>query len=248
VAGTLQRYNGTTWEDILRLALGGQVNVGASPSSAALAVLLAGATSGVLTGRTAADTSNRFFLDGNGLQQWGPGNTAADTSMSRTAPGILTMSGLAVTGVGGITTAVKPSDTPRISTTTLAADPHLTMTLQPGTYDLDAKLFYEADTAADLKLNWLVPAGTTGAWWPGGADNSMSTIAFAARWGAPADLGSTSLPVGGIGAGTVLACRPMGTVTITTAGTFALMWAQQASTAVNTILHALSSLSMRRIS
>jgi hypothetical protein len=248
-AGTLQRYNGTAWQDLLALAIGGQVNVGASPSSAALAVLMAAGNTPILTGRVTGDTANRIYLDANGQLQLGPGNAVADWSMARSAAGIVTVTGgLAVTGVGGTTTAVKSADTSRISTTTLAADPHLTMTLQPGTYDLDAKLFYEADTAADLKLNWLVPAGTTGSWWPGGADNSMSTIAAVARWGAPIDLGTTSLPVGGIGAGSVLACRPMGTVTITTAGTFALMWAQQASTAVNTILHAPSSLSMRRIS
>jgi hypothetical protein len=50
-----------------------------------------------------------------------------------------------------------------------------------------------------------------------------------------------------LGAGTIMACRPVGTVIIATPGTFALAWAQQASSATPTVLRGQSTLQMRRI-
>lgn len=149
--------------------------------------------------------------------------------------------------IGETVNARKTASTSRASTTTLAADPHLSVTLTPGTYRLDAFLMYDGDAAADLKLSWSAPAGTTGAWWPGGADSSAAAQASSPRWGALSDIGASSLPVGAIGAGTILACRPVGTVIITTAGVFALTWAQQAISATATILRGQSTLELRRI-
>ncbi|MFF8829339.1 hypothetical protein [Streptomyces sp. NPDC015131] len=149
--------------------------------------------------------------------------------------------------IGETVPARKPISTSRASTTTLAADPHLTVTASPGTYKLDAFLMYDADAAADLKLGWIAPAGTTGAWWPGAADSGMAGLAASPRWGAVTDVGTTTLPLGAIGAGTIVAARPVGTVVITTAGTFALAWAQQASSATPTVLRGQSTLEMRRI-
>jgi hypothetical protein len=148
----------------------------------------------------------------------------------------------------GETVAVRKSaSTSRASTTTVAADPHLTMTLSVGTYLLDSLLMYDGDAAADLKLGWIAPAGTTGAWWPGGADSSVAALASTPRWGALSDITTSTIPVGAVGAGTIMACRPVGTVVITTAGTFALAWAQNASSATPTVLRGQSTLQMRRI-
>jgi hypothetical protein len=149
--------------------------------------------------------------------------------------------------IGETVPARKSVSTPRASTTTLEADPHLTLTVSPGTYKLDAFLMYDADAAADLKLGWSAPAGTTGAWWPGAADSGMAGLAASPRWGAVTDVGTTTLPLGAIGAGTIVAARPVGTVVITTAGIFALMWAQQASSATPTVLRGQSTLELRRI-
>lgn len=149
--------------------------------------------------------------------------------------------------IGETVAARKSASTSRASTTTMAADPHLTMTLSVGTYCLDAFLMYDADAAADLKLGWTGPSGTVGAWWPGGADSSAAALASSPRWGALSDITTSTLPVGALGAGTILACRPVGTVIITTAGTFALAWAQSASSATPTILRGQSTLQMRRI-
>lgn len=141
----------------------------------------------------------------------------------------------------------KPSSTSRASTTTLAADPHLSVNVVPGTYTVDCFLTYDADTAADLKLGWFAPASTTGAWWPGGSDSGNTTLAATARWGAPADFTTTSLPVAGVGAGTIVACRPVGTAVVTGTGQISLAWAQNASSVTPTIVRGQSWLQVRRI-
>ena len=142
---------------------------------------------------------------------------------------------------------VKPGNTSRASTTTIAADPHLTVAVVAGTYRIDALLFYDADSAADLKLGWTAPASTTGCWWPGGSDSSNTTQAATTRWGALADIGTNTLPVAGIGSGTIVTCRPTGTAVVTTAGTLALAWAQNASSATATVVRQYSWLQLRRI-
>ena len=149
--------------------------------------------------------------------------------------------------IGETVAARKAASTSRASTTTLAADPHLSVTVSPGTYKLDAFLMYDGDAAADLKLSWAPPAGTTGAWWPGGADSSVAAQASLPRWGALSDIGASSLPVGAIGAGTIVACRPVGTVVVTTAGTLALTWAQNTASTTPTVLRGQSTLEMLRI-
>lgn len=39
------------------------------------------------------DTNNRFQIDAAGVHSWGPGNGATDTTLARTAVGVLTASG-----------------------------------------------------------------------------------------------------------------------------------------------------------
>lgn len=149
--------------------------------------------------------------------------------------------------IGEVVAARKSASTSRASTATVTADPHLTMTLSVGTYLLDALLMYDADAAADLKLGWIGPASTTGAWWPGGADSSAAALASSPRWGALSDITTSTIPVGALGAGTIMACRPVGTVIIATAGTFALAWAQNSGSATPTVLRGQSWLQLRRI-
>jgi hypothetical protein len=148
--------------------------------------------------------------------------------------------------VGSFADRIKTGNTSRFSTTTITADPHLAIPVVPGTYRIDAVLFFDADSAADLKIGWTAPASTTGAWWPDGSDSSNTTQAATARWGALTDIGTSTLPVAGIGSGTIQACRPVGTAVVTTAGTLALAWAQNASSATATVVRANSWLSLRR--
>ncbi|MEU9310855.1 hypothetical protein [Streptomyces sp. NPDC048256] len=147
--------------------------------------------------------------------------------------------------LGSTVDKTKTGNTARTNAT-LTADPHLSVAAIPGTYRIDALLFYDADAAVDLKLGWTAPAGTTGSWWPGGSDSSNTTQAATARWGAVTDIGTGTLPVAGIGAGTIVTCRPTGTAVVTTAGTLALAWAQQSGSATATTVRQFSWLSLRR--
>lgn len=140
----------------------------------------------------------------------------------------------------------KPSLTGRTNNT-LLADPHLTVDVVPGEYRVDATIFYDADNAADLKLGWISPASTTGAWWPCGSEVSNTTQAATARWGAVTDFGTGTLPVAGIGSGTVVTCRPVGTAVVTGTGQIALAWAQQVNNATATQVRGNSTLSVKRI-
>jgi hypothetical protein len=148
--------------------------------------------------------------------------------------------------LGSIVDKIKPSSTSRASTTTIAADPHLSINVVPGTYKVDALIIYDADTAADLKLGWFAPASTTGAWWPGGSDSGNTTFAATTRWGALTDFSVSTLPVAGVGSGSVVACRPTGTAIVTGTGQISLAWAQQATSATATVVRANSWLSLRR--
>ncbi|MEU9405629.1 glycosyl hydrolase family 28-related protein [Streptomyces sp. NPDC048281] len=66
-----------------------QVNSGSSGSSAAFAALRTNATDGILSGRIAADTVNRYGVTAAGVESWGPGGSAAaDTTAGRAAAGV----------------------------------------------------------------------------------------------------------------------------------------------------------------
>lgn len=54
--------------------------------------------------------------------------------------------GLPLSGLAGFTTTIKPSDTTRSSTTTVADDPHLTAALTAGTYRFEVVLIFSNDT------------------------------------------------------------------------------------------------------
>ncbi|MFH8804044.1 hypothetical protein ACH4F6_31400 [Streptomyces sp. NPDC017936] len=146
--------------------------------------------------------------------------------------------------------AYKPSNTSRASTTSATADPHLTFTVEANTvYTLSGLLIFDGHDSGDLKIGFTAPAGTTGSWWPGGPDSS-SAAAFAAypRWGALTDVTSSTMAIGTIGAGTILAAEPKGlVVTSGTPGTFSLVWAQNTSNATATVLRTHSWLRLDRM-
>jgi hypothetical protein len=149
--------------------------------------------------------------------------------------------------LGSTVVARKTANTSRASTTSIAADPHLSINVVAGTYQVDAFLLYDGDNAADLKLGWFAPASTTGGWWPGGSDSSNTTQAATTRWGGLTDFSVSTLPVACIGSGTVVTCRPVGTAVVTGTGQISLAWAQQASSATATVVRTNSWLQLRRI-
>lgn len=133
----------------------------------------------------------------------------------------------------------KPGDTSRASTTTIAADPDLLLSLEAGhRYRLGGLLFIEADPAGDFKMDFSVPSGTVMKWRMLGPNATG-----VADWTV---YGETSSAVaGGIAQGTIFAVRLEGIVdTGTTDGTLKFRWAQGTSNVFATKLLAGSSIAL----
>ncbi|MET8658145.1 hypothetical protein [Streptomyces griseus] len=151
-------------------------------------------------------------------------------------------------GIGRVLWGRKTANTSRANTATVTADPHMALSVVPGTYAVDAFVIYSGDDAMELRLGWTAPAGTTGSWWPDAASNAANSLTYAPRWGAVTDFGPTTQPVGAVGTSNTLGCRIVGTATVTTAGTLALAWAQSVSGATATVVYAHSHLRLHRVS
>lgn len=78
----------------LSLGLGKQLNIGASGSTAAYAILLSDPVNDyVISGRVTADSASRYTVRADGQLGWGPGTAATDTFLARTATGRLALTG-----------------------------------------------------------------------------------------------------------------------------------------------------------
>lgn len=97
-----------TFNNSLNLAATKQLNIGASGSSASVAVVNSTAGADFLSGRVTGDTQSRYILDTDGTQNWGPGgSTAVDTNLARTGVGRLALTGTNAAFLIG-TAAVRP--------------------------------------------------------------------------------------------------------------------------------------------
>lgn len=252
-AGTLQRFNGTSWQDLVALAQGGQFNVGGSGSNAAFTSLMALITTAFLSSRVAGDTFNRLLVTADGTQSYGPGNAAPDVVLARTGVGqygitgaVAISNGLNVAaGVGSYRSFAKAADTSRTSTTTLADDLHLAgMALEANaTYSLQGWIEYvgAAIGTGDLKMGFTTPAGCTMNWNSGGVVTTGAN-----SYDATAPAAATSRTVGSGGAVEMVA-RLGGRIITTTAGILTLQWAQGTSSATATTIRAGSWLRLERI-
>ncbi|MFD4740967.1 hypothetical protein ACFWNQ_26895 [Streptomyces virginiae] len=142
---------------------------------------------------------------------------------------------------------VKSADTGRSSTTTLAADPHLALTVAANaTYTIDGFIDYDGIFGAGgLKADFTLPAGSSLRWTMLGSVAADTTQKASTT---TTDLaGSLSLGTYGTG-GNRTHGRLCGHVTIAgTAGVMALRWAQNASNATATTVYAKSWLRLRRV-
>lgn len=76
----------STFNADLDLTSGKQLNIGASSSTASLAVLTSAAGDDILSTRVTGDTQNRYLVEADGATYWGPGgSTAPDTKLYRSA-------------------------------------------------------------------------------------------------------------------------------------------------------------------
>ena len=142
-------------------------------------------------------------------------------------------------------TAVKSADTARSLTTTLTADPALTVTVVPNaTYQMYVSLLYKGNTtnAGDLKFGFTQLTGASLAGGFLGITNPLGLYIV------PVTATSTLVSYSN-GTSNPLWCQVSATlVTTSGGGTFALLWAQNTSNATATTLMAGSSMSLRRTS
>jgi hypothetical protein len=149
--------------------------------------------------------------------------------------------------------AEKPGTTSRASTTTLTADPDLTLPiLDHAKYEFELLLRYECDTAGKLNLRVTGPSSAllfgVGQGIAGG--NVATTVATATQAALMYEnINSSPGQVGGCGAGIHVGYRIAGTLTtIADAGSIGIEWAQGASSATATQLFTRSSLSIVKVS
>jgi hypothetical protein len=248
-AGVIQRFNGTAWEDALRLNVGGKVDVGASGIGGAFVAQTTNATDPFITSQKVGDAVAEFSATSAGTFTWGSGAATRDTNLYRSGVGTLTTDGnLTVGGIGQMRFAQKSADTTRASNTTIAADPDLVFaTVGPGTYVFDGMIWYSGQTTAsgpgDLKCDFFHTGTTSATIWSGsGAPNNTQAglDTFARAFGT-----ATSFGTFGTGLANVLPVR--GAFTVSVSGTFQFRWAENTSAAVGTLVRASSWLRLHRI-
>lgn len=144
--------------------------------------------------------------------------------------------------------AIKGSDQSVTSSTTLANDNDLTLSVVANAiYEVWSHIIYDAATAADLKFAWTAPAGATFDWVQGGLISSADAVSGSMFVGA-CTLATVNTTVTGAGSGTNMVCRPSGLLQISsTAGSFTLQWAQQTSSATATRVRQNSYLRLMRV-
>lgn len=83
-----------TYNSTLTFGATKQIRFGASGSVANIATLTSATTDDILSTRITGDTASRYLLEADGAQWWGPGGaTTADTTLTRTGVGRLTLGG-----------------------------------------------------------------------------------------------------------------------------------------------------------
>ncbi len=144
----------------------------------------------------------------------------------------------------------KTADESVTSSTTIQDDDHLFFTPILNTnYWITMFVIYEADAAYDLKISWSVPTGSTFDYVSDaiGSGATTSAVFDVSRSAQIAPAGGTPSP-GGIGAGKWATFLVRGVFKMgPNAGLFRFRWAQLASGAVPTIVHANSCLIARRL-
>jgi len=136
----------------------------------------------------------------------------------------------------------KASDTSRSSTTSLTADPHLTLAVAASAvYLVTLALTVAGDAAGDFKFDFTVPTGAT-----------MSKYRYLANaTGTTSEFGTLALASTAGSISCDGADRPLmiwGTlITTTNTGNITLRWAQNTSNAIGTVIRTASSMLLVRI-
>lgn len=101
-----------------------------------------------------------------------------------------------------------------------------------GVYRLELHLIYDTGTTPDLKIGWTFPAGLTMVWGGIYADTAGAVALVSGN------IQTTAQSIGGAGAAAIRGAHFWGIVTVSTAGTLQLQWAQDTANATDTIVRA----------
>lgn len=184
----------------------------------------------------------------------GPGQVFydADTDTFRyfkadgvTKAAVLDSSGASVAGKF-LPPVYKTFDTARASNTTLTADPDLAITVAANAvYVLDGNIVFTGDlpTIADFKADWTIPIGAVFRWsrngYPVNNSSNLDTVETDH---------STIRVLGTYGSATNLTAAIRGRVVTTNPGVITFRWAQNTSSATQTIVRGGSWLRLQRVS
>ena len=141
---------------------------------------------------------------------------------------------------------VRTTDAAAITNTTLVSDTVMTFPTTPGTYIVDGILIFTAPTAADLSLRFNHAAAATGKFAVAapGIDTTASPVS-------PINFATiqinTTTSIGGIDS-VEQALHFTGTLVVTTAGTFAIQYAEATASGSLSPAKTLSRLSYRKVS
>ncbi|MFJ5967877.1 hypothetical protein [Streptomyces sp. NPDC093060] len=155
----------------------------------------------------------------------------------------------------------KTADTSITASTTPVADPHITFNVEAGAvYTWVGWVKYDGATGGDILLTFTAPSGALGEWAGHGAGitvigaqstptletDTVRTNGYMQR--TESNDVTQSRSFGALGVGNALTVFLKGTLRVaSTAGTFALSWAQNASNATATTLYTDSYISLQRI-
>jgi hypothetical protein len=145
--------------------------------------------------------------------------------------------------------ALKTADETVTSSTTAQNDDHLVVPLLASSrYWIEFFIIYDAVQAADIKIQWSVPAGSTLRWTHGGLGTGVtSTIGEVSRFfRSQSDIGTVGGPA--VGGGTNAIIPGEGWIDVAgTPGNLQLQWAQNVANATGTVVRANSLLIAQRL-
>ena len=214
----------------------------------------ASANSGLYVNAATGHTGNLLRAAINAVDKF-----TVDKDGNITTAGNVTATGnLTVSGTGQRTPKRRTSNDTRTSTVTPTNDTQLTWTVDANAvYAIEGVLFYSGP--GDFLMGWTFPTGSAGTW--NGLGNGTTVVSGTGGGGTQQDISSSwgytmrsettdlvdNRTYGGIAA-TSFAVHVRGTVRVgSTAGTFALKWAQGTSNATATTLYIDSRLTLEKI-
>lgn len=239
----------------LNMALGRQLNIGGSGSSAAYACNFSSATGDfIISGRVVGDGSSRLTLRADGQLGWGPGSSGTDVFLARSGTSTLTLTGnLTVTGIGARSFVRKTADESLTSNTTLQNDDALVLAVAANaTYTFRVWILAvdATDATGDIKFGFTFPTGATCHFSGKGPHTGM---AAGGAFGDGEYIGRNTATSGTTVVTYGLSTSIVG-VEITgllivggTAGNLQLQWAQNASDANATTVQAGSFMTLERV-